>query len=169
MAVCRFCSTCLDAKHRYALFSKDAVEKNLPEKFSKLLQLPVSAEDGLSLYYCRKCVGKLNSIEKSIAEMRSLASSSYSKAGYGHSPRSGASNTCTGSPRAQSNSRKRVKDTSGLGASPHTTQARPVAKRALGASGRRLTYSASNTGKSLVYNSHIIYLHAKISTLCCFN
>ena len=35
-----------------------------------------------SVYCCRKCVGRLNSVEKTIEEMKSLANSSYSKAGY---------------------------------------------------------------------------------------
>ena len=55
------------------------------------------------------------------------------------------SSSLTGSPTARENSRKRIKDTSGHGASPHTTQARPVAKRALGNLGnlgRRLTFSS---------------------------
>ena len=38
-ASCRFCSTYLTTKHRCALLSKDALEKNLPERFSRLVQL----------------------------------------------------------------------------------------------------------------------------------
>ena len=72
----------LDEKHRSDLFSTIALEKDLPGRFSRLLQLPVSRDDGLSVYCCRKCVGRLNSVEKTIKEMKSLANSSYSKAGY---------------------------------------------------------------------------------------
>ena len=82
MAACRFCGALLHEKHRLDLFSTIALEKDLPGRFSRLLQLPVSGDDGLSVYCCRKCVGRLNSVEKTIEEMKSLANSSYSKAGY---------------------------------------------------------------------------------------
>ena len=82
MAACRFCGALLDEKHRPDLFSTIALEKDLPGRFSRLLQLPVSRDDGLLVYCCRKCVGRLNSVEKAIKEMKSLANSSYSKAGY---------------------------------------------------------------------------------------
>ena len=82
MAACRFCGALLDEKHRSGLFSSTALEKDLPGRFSRLLQLPVSRDDGLSVYCCRKCVRRLNSVEKTIEEMKSLANSSYSKAGY---------------------------------------------------------------------------------------
>ena len=72
----------LDEKHRPDLFSTIALEKDLSGRFSRLLQLPVSRDDGLSVYCCRKCVGRLNNVEKTIEEMKSIANSSYSKAGY---------------------------------------------------------------------------------------
>ena len=156
LASCRFCSTSLTTKHRCALFSKDALEKNLPERFSRLVQLPVSRNDGLSMYCCRRCVGKLNTVEKVTEEMRSVARTSY-----GLPPASTASSSTSrlpsvtvlgGSPTSRTGSRKRVKDTSGEEASPHTVQARPVTKRALGAQGRRLTYST--LGKDL----HVQYM-----------
>ena len=37
----------LDEKHRSDLFSTIALEKDLPGRFSRLLQLPVSCDDGL--------------------------------------------------------------------------------------------------------------------------
>ncbi len=134
MASCRFCTTSLDVKKRCSLFSKDAVVQKLPDRFSSFVQLPVSETDGLSLYCCRKCLGTLHRVEKTTEEMRSLAKSSYSNASRFSS--------VTSSPTAREHSRKRVKDTSGHGASPHTTQARPAAKRALGNLGRRLTFSS---------------------------
>ena len=102
----------LDEKHRSDLFSTIALEKDLPGRFSTLLQLPVSRDDGLSVYCCRKCVWRLNSVDKTIEEMKYLANSSYSKAGYAPPVNS--------SPLSRGRSRKRVKDTSGDTASPHT-------------------------------------------------
>ena len=43
----RFCGALLDEKHRSDLFSTTALEKDLPGRFSQLLQLPVSCNDGL--------------------------------------------------------------------------------------------------------------------------
>ena len=76
MAACRFCVALLDEKLRLDLFSTIALEKDLPGRFSRLLQFP------LSVYCCRKCVGRLKNVEKTIGEIKSLANSSYSKAGY---------------------------------------------------------------------------------------
>ena len=80
MAACRFCGALLDEKHRSGLFITIALEKDLPERFSRLLQLPVSRDDGLSVYCCRKCVRRLNSVEKTVEEMKSLADSSSATA-----------------------------------------------------------------------------------------
>ena len=102
----------LDENHRSDLFSTIALEKDLPGRFSRLLQLPVSRDDGLQFIAGRKYVGRLNSVEKTIEEMKSLANSSYSKAGYAPPLNS--------SPLSRERSRKRVKDTSGDTASPHT-------------------------------------------------
>ncbi len=148
MVLCRFCSTSLDGTHTCALFSKDALAKSLPERFSNLVQLPVSESDGLSPYSCRKCVGRLNSVLVFTKEMRYLAQSSYNEAGCL------PSSSSTGSPTARVNSRKRTKDTSGQGTSPHTTQARPAAKRVLGTLGRRLTYSTLSNS----YIAHKLYM-----------
>ena len=79
MVACRLCGALLDKKHISGLFSSTTLEKDLPGRFSRLLQLP---DDKLSVYCCRKCVGRLNSMEKTIDEMKSLANSCYSKAGY---------------------------------------------------------------------------------------
>ena len=132
------------------------MEKNLPDRFSRLVQLPVSRNDGLYMCYCRRGVGKLNTVEKVTEEMKSLARTSY-----GLPPTSTASSSTGrlpsvtvlgGSPTSRTGSWKRVKDTSGEEASPHTVQARPVTKRALGAQGRRLIYST--LGKDI----HVQYM-----------
>ena len=47
MATCRFCGALLDENHRFGLFSTIALEKDLPGRFSRLLRLPVSRDDGL--------------------------------------------------------------------------------------------------------------------------
>ena len=100
MAACRFCGALLNEKHRSGLFSTIALEKDLSGRFSRLLQLPVSSDDGLSVYCCRKSVRRLNSVEKTIEEIKSLANFSYSKAG------------CAPAVNSRERSRKRVNDTS---------------------------------------------------------
>ncbi len=57
------------------LFSRDALAKSLPERFSNYVQLPVSESDSFSLYSCRKCVRRLDSVEKMTEKMRFLARS----------------------------------------------------------------------------------------------
>ena len=47
MATCGFCGALLDENQRSGLFSTIALEKDLPGRFSRLLQLPVSRDDGL--------------------------------------------------------------------------------------------------------------------------
>ena len=112
MAACRLCGVLIIEKHRSGIFSTIALEKALLGRFSRLLQLPGSRDDGLSVSCCRKCVGRLNSVEKIIEEMESLANSSYNKPGYAPPVNS--------SPLSRERSRKRVKDTSDDTASPHT-------------------------------------------------
>ena len=118
------------------------------------------------MYYCRRCVGKLNAVEKVTEEMRSLARTSY-----GLPPASIASSSTGrlpsvtapgGSPTSRTGSRKRVKDTSGKEAPPHTVQARPVTKHAFGAQGRRLTYST--LGKDM----HVKYIPYAKTTMYWF-
>ena len=74
---------------------------------SRLLQLPVSLDDGLSVYCCRKCVRRLNSVDKTIEKMKYLANSSYSK-------------PFNFSPLSRERSKKEAKDTSDDIATPHT-------------------------------------------------
>ena len=63
----------------------------------------------------------------------------------------GLSQASPAAPRAltlQDASRKRSKDTSGVGVSPHTQQVRPTAKQqTVGASGRRLCFRVQDESK----------------------
>ena len=137
--VCRFCGNTVLPKLSVALFTKDGLDRDLPGRISSVVDLPVSIEDGLSPYLCRPCMRKFQAAEK----FRSIAKSSYEKQGYNkpapplHSP-------------VVHGSRKRTKDTSGLEASPHTAQARPLAKRStLAVVGRRLAFPPRQTSKIL--------------------
>ena len=40
------------------MFNKDALERDLPGRLSKLVELPVVKHNDLSIYYCRRCIGK---------------------------------------------------------------------------------------------------------------
>lgn len=66
------------------MFNKDALERDLPGRLSKLVELPVVKHNDLSIYYCRRCIGKLISVEKISTEMKSLARDTYTKAGFKH-------------------------------------------------------------------------------------
>ena len=109
--LCRLCSTETERTHSVSLFSKDSVQKDLPGRLSRLAQVPVGEEDGLSGYLCRKCKGKFVSLEAKLDAFRAMAKA-------------------VASPRQRIPAcRKRVKDTSGGLVSPHTAHARPRSKR----------------------------------------
>ena len=131
--VCRFCGNTVLPKLSIALFTKDGLDRDLPGRISSDVDLPVSREDGLSPYLCRPCMRKFQAAEK----FRSIAKSSYEKQGYNKpSPSCGVW--------------QRTKDTSGLEASPHTAQARPLAKRStLAVVERRLAFHPRENSKIL--------------------
>ena len=81
--VCRFCSTVLP-KRSVVLFSKEGLEKDLPGRVSRVVELPVSREDGLSPHSCMPCMRKFQAAEV----FRSLHRSSYEKQGYSTHPHS---------------------------------------------------------------------------------
>ena len=157
-ALCRICSTSL-TKQSISLFSRECIasDSGLAERLSRVIDVPVIANDGLSQHICRPCNRKFVSAES----FRVLAKASYeknrtslAKASYEKNrtslprPLTGV----TGSPKSTHASRKRSKDTSGVGVSPHTQQVRPTAKRqTVGASGRRLCFRVQDESK-------IIYL-----------
>lgn len=137
--VCRFCGNTVLPTLSVGLFTQDGLDKDLPGRISRVIELPVSSEDGLSPHLCRPCMRKFQSAET----FRSMAKSSYEKQGYSgpapplHSPRGHGY-------------KKRMKDTSGFEASPHTAQARPPAKRStLVVSGRRLAFPPRESSKVL--------------------
>ena len=109
----------------------------VPGRISRVVDLPVSKEDGLSPHLCRPCMRKFQTAET----LRSMAKSSYEKQGYNKV----ASPLCS---VVVHGSRKRMKDTSGFEASPHTAQARPQAKRCtLSVGGRRLAFPSRENSK----------------------
>ena len=137
--VCRFCGNTVLPKLSIALFTKDGLDRDLPGRISRVVDLPVSREDDLSPYLCRPCMRKFQAAET----FRSMAKSSYEKQGYDKPPPPLHSPVVRGS-------RKRMKDTSGFEASPHTAQARPLHKRStLAVSGRRLAFPPHENSKIL--------------------
>ena len=112
--ICRVCCSSLTSTHCVSLFSKKAIDSDLPERLSKALDLPVARNDVLSNYMCRTCDKRFLAVES----FRSIAKCSYDK--YSKPIHS---------PKAFRIPIKRTKDTSGPGASPHTVRVRPVAKR----------------------------------------
>ena len=146
--VCRFCGSTVLPKLCVGLFSKEGLEKDLPGRVSRVVELPVSREDGLSPHLCRPCMRKFQAAEA----FRSLARSRYEKRGYSQAPPPHPVHT----PGAHG-SRKRTKSTSGFEASPHTLQARPSAKRStIAVAGRRLAFTPSENSKihNLAHRQH---------------
>ena len=145
MNVCRFCGSTVLPKLCVGLFSKEGLEKDLPGRVSRVVDLPVSREDGLSPHSCMPCMRKFQAAEA----FRSLARSSYEKRGYSQAPPPHPVHT----PGAHG-SRKRTKSTSGFEASPHTLQATPSAKHStIAVAGRRLAFTPSENSK--IHNHHV--------------
>ena len=123
---------------------KESVQRCLPDRLGKLLELPVSECDGLSSYICRACTNKFQSLESKLKAFRSMAKCGFEQ---------GRNKASICSPMVSG--RKRTKDTSGLEASPHTVHARPLAKRlTVGAPGRRLAFSTREE-RRLIATNHI--------------
>ena len=77
--VCHLCCSSSSSTRCSALFSKEAIQRDLPGRLSNLLQLPVSDSDGLSSYLCRSCMGKFTTVESKLESFRSMAKAGYEK------------------------------------------------------------------------------------------
>ena len=142
--ICRLCCNIVTSTRCSALFSKESVQRCLPDRLGKLLELPISECDGLSSYICRACTNKFQSLESKLKAFRSMAKCGFEQ---------GRNKASICSPMVSG--RKRTKDTSGLEASPHTVHARPLAKRlTVGAPGRRLAFSTREE-RRLIATNHI--------------
>lgn len=131
---CRVCCRIDLHTHTVALFSGEQKSSRFSDRLSKVLDIPVERDDGLSPYICRPCNRKFLSAEAFIA----LAKSNYDKSSRSQS----GSHTQPAS--------RRSKDTSGVGVSPDTHTARPSAKRqTIGVFGRRLTFPVQNESKKI--------------------
>ena len=85
-------------------------------------------------------MGKFTTVESKLESFRSMAKAGYEK-GRQESQVPIFSFCGSNPPLGSTAARKRTKDTSGLEASPHTAQARPLAKRfTVGTPGGRLTF-----------------------------
>ena len=121
--ICRLCLSEVRRNHCTALFSKESLKDDLPARLSGLLLVDLSQDDQLSPYICRKCKSNFQSLESKLKAFRLIARVSQERV---------LSASTAGSPQQVSRSPmclKRVKDTSGIGVSPHTAQARPQSKR----------------------------------------
>ena len=129
---CRICSNTLTRKHSIALFSRHSLASGFADRLSRVADVSVAADDGQSRFICRSCKQKFLSAES----FRTTAKENYQK------------NNGPLELLLSDMGRKRTKDTSGPGASPHTSHCRPVVKR-LNAErpGRRLTYPDSHDCK----------------------
>lgn len=120
---CRICCSYVTSTHCVTIFSKPSLASKFPQRLSKVADVPVAPDDGLSTVICRPCHRKFTTAES----FQTAAKSSYQK--------SQATQT-----------RKRTKETRGNAVSPITHQCRPASKRPTvgGLAGRRLVFSASN-------------------------
>ena len=150
---CRICGSVVPPTHCVALFSTKSLNSGLAERLSKVADVPVAPDDGLTKFICGICNRKFLSAESFIRTAKaSYEKNKASPSGSGTGDTMGSQGQIT---------RKRTKDTSGPEASPHTSQCRPVAKRLTPErTGRRLTYLDCHICKgNKKYNvPHLIYL-----------
>ena len=66
----------MDIKQAAGLFTPKAVLEDLG-RMSRLLQVPVRADDSLSEYTCRGCKSATLAVKKKLKELRDKAQSSY--------------------------------------------------------------------------------------------
>ena len=129
---CRICCCSVSATHRVALFSRESLEARVAERLNKVIKVPVVQSDCVSNYMCRSCNKKFLMAES----FMELAMTTYTKTRVSPDLELSRSNIT----QIQS-TRKRSKETSGDGASPHTHQVRPITKRhTSGVCGRRLDF-----------------------------
>ena len=166
--VCRLCCSSSSSTRCSALFSKEAIQRDLPGRLSNLLQLPVSDSDGLSSYLCRTCMSKFTTVESKLESFRSMAKAGYEK-GRQESQVPISSFCGSNPPLASTAARKRTKDTSGLEASPHTARLGQLAKRfTVGTPGRRLTFPRrqnceDTNNKNCTYTLVCIYMYVTVN------
>ena len=140
-ALCRICSRSVISKHSVALFSRSGVA----ERLSRVINSPVVAISGHSEYICRPCNRKFLAAEAFIV----LAKSSNEKQQLPSITSGHPSAVVTGT----TTPRKRAKDTSGAGASPHTQVCRPAPKRQTVAGyGRRLNFCIEDDGMVIKFS-----------------
>ena len=158
LSSCRFCLKNVASNHSVGLFTIQAIGQDLPSCLSKLLLVPVAQSDGLSQSICRTCRNNALSLEKKLIDMQERARSSYQSCrgmAHGDPALLASSNAhsltqcarlCQGSgsisPLSHTHNlqptRKRTKDTSGVGVSPFTAQSRPCLKRQYSLTSKRL-------------------------------
>ena len=108
----------------------------------------------VSKYICRPCNRKFLAAES----LRVLAKASYDKC---RAVQARPPSVHVGSPKSSKVApRKRSKDTSGIGVSPHTHRARPPAKRQTGGTSgqRRRSFPVQGESKTMFTNSYKIIL-----------
>mgnify|MGYP003417894509 CR=1 FL=1 len=146
---CRICDSVLSRTHYVALFSRESLASDLANRLSKVADVPVASEDGLSRFICIPCKNKLISGEY----FRTTAKATYEK-------NKSTTLVASGSNSQVQVTNKRTKDSSGPEASPQTRQYRPAAKRLTSEHpGRKLTYPDCDSCKT----KHELIVHVLVS------
>ena len=89
MEVCRICLGKAEHPHYCSIFSNGSLQKNIPGRLSKLLDITISQDDaGYPSRVCRGCMSRFYSLEKSLEELREKAMNSYREYRRKHSRQS---------------------------------------------------------------------------------
>ena len=69
---CRICSNAVTRTHSITLFSRVSLTLGLADRLSRVVDVPVAADDGQSRFICRSCKHKFLSAEPSEPQPRKL-------------------------------------------------------------------------------------------------
>ena len=127
-STCRLCSSTTSRKYLFGLFTPLGEKEKLSDCLSTLLLVPITKNDKLPQYICRKCKEAFLVVERKLKSLRIQAKESFDKFQQTvpmHTQTHFNAPTCT------PESRKRPKHTSSLtGVSPFTARSRPPSKKA---------------------------------------
>ena len=133
--VCRLCCSVLSAKHSYSLWTQHSQKEHLPQRISRLLEIHINLDDGLTSHICRPCMRVFETLEKASEKLKKFRETAKAAVTILQSHKQQAGPLAEGLPllnTVQHVVPKRKKECSSLlNVSPDTVRQRPSAKKQL--------------------------------------
>ena len=77
---CRFFLKKQEGKHTITLFTGSSLKAGISVLLCAVFDVPIEADDGLSPYACRNCIGSARTLHEKLLKLRAMAESSYKNA-----------------------------------------------------------------------------------------